>query len=445
MSMKSNDLFTQIIHKTGRFWRKPSTRLMLLFGIEGILFQFLNSVMAYGNSLYATNMGATDTQIGLIQTIPNLIAMVLLLPIGILSDRAKSTKTLPILLLLIMALSCLGMGTVPGLGTSRILFFFLFLGIGVSAMANYNAQWQVFFGSVTTSETRNNVYTSRNRFMFFVGTLTPILCGAAMAAMNTSEEKLGALQIFYYLSGLFLFFQAFIIWKIPGGLKTEKELASTPKFQLSTLVESAKFLVQNKAFRSFFFSVLLFYMSWHLDWSMWYLAEVQYMGMTELHLAGLNAITCIIQLATIGLFAKMNRKISVNFTIIFAGIGLCLCPVAVLSSLLVPLTIRPYFFIVMALIGNFPFGCVGLCIVQMLLDVLPDKNRSLITSLYTIAITLSNSLLPLLGVRLYTMLGADQRGLVLFNFLVFAFRFLALVVLIRRWQKMKHNYKVSHT
>ena len=202
--MKTNPNVSSIFQKPGALWSSPGFKLMLLFGIEGILFQFLNSVFAYGNSLYATNMGATDTQIGLIQTIPNLVAMALLLPAGILSDRAKSTKTIPILLLLVMGISCFGLGFVPVLGAARILFFFLFLGIGVGALANYNAQWQVFFGSVTTSETRNNVYTSRNRFMFVVGTLTPILCGAAMAAMNTSEEKLSALQIFYFVSGVFL-------------------------------------------------------------------------------------------------------------------------------------------------------------------------------------------------------------------------------------------------
>jgi len=431
-----------IWHQLRHQMHKPANRLLLLFGAEGIFFQFINSINAYSNSLYATHMGATDTQIGLIQTIPNLVAIALLLPFGALSDKAKSTKTIPILLLIIMGISYLLLGLVPALGTHRMIFYFLFLGLGLGILANYNAQWQVFFGSVTGSEERNNVYATRNRFMFFIGTLTPLLCGAAMSAMDTSEEKLQSLQIFYYLSGLFLFAQACIIWKIPGGRKSSEELATIQPFRLNTLREAAGFIFTNVPFRRFFLGILLFYMTWHLDWSMWYLSEIQYIGMTEMHLALFNALICIFQLLTIGFFARMNNKRSVDYTFLYAIIALCLCPLAVMISSMMPMNIRPWFFIVFALFGNVPQSCIGLCTIQMLLDVLPEKNRSLVTSLYTIAITLSNSLLPLLGVKLYTWLGADYSALITFNTIVFLLRFSTLVVFMRRWIQKKKQKNV---
>lgn len=423
------DIWQQFRHQMN----KPATKLLLLFGMEGIFFQFINSINAYSNSLYATHMGATDTQIGLIQTIPNLVAIALLLPFGALSDKAKSTKTIPILLLIIMGISYFLLGLVPALGTYRMVFYFIFLGLGIGILANYNAQWQVFFGSVTGAEERNNVYATRNRFMFFIGTLTPLLCGAAMSAMGTSEEKLQSLQIFYYLSGIFLLAQAFIIWKIPGGKKSPEELATIQPFRFSTLLEAAGFIFHNIPFRRFFLGIMLFYMTWHLDWSMWYLAEIQYIGMTEMHLAIFNALICIFQLLTIGIFARMNQKRSIHYTFLY-GIGaLCLCPLAVMTSTWMPLAIRPWFFIVFALFGNFPQSCIGLCTIQMLLDVLPEKNRSLVTSLYTIVITLSNSLLPLLGVKLYTWMGADYRALIIFNTFVFLLRSTTFVVFFRKY------------
>ncbi|MBP5305970.1 MAG: hypothetical protein J6Z02_08985, partial [Lachnospiraceae bacterium] len=122
-------------------------KIFLLFGIEGVLFQFVNSVGAYGNTIYATNLGASDMQIGLIQTVPNLVALILLIPIGILADRMRFEKTVPALLLFLMGGAYTGLGFVPGLGKDRMIFYFLFLGAGVGLMAGYNAQWQVLFGA----------------------------------------------------------------------------------------------------------------------------------------------------------------------------------------------------------------------------------------------------------------------------------------------------------
>ncbi len=67
--------------------------LAVLFAIEGLLLQFTQSINNFGNNLFATNLGATDSQIGLIQVIPNIIALILLLPFGIWTDKAKNIKT----------------------------------------------------------------------------------------------------------------------------------------------------------------------------------------------------------------------------------------------------------------------------------------------------------------------------------------------------------------
>ena len=94
----------------------PQSRLLLLFGFEGLLLQYAVSLNSIGNNLYATNLGATDTQIGLVTTIPNLAAVLLMIPCGILSNRTRCSRTVPMVLLLIMGLAYFGLGTVPAIG-----------------------------------------------------------------------------------------------------------------------------------------------------------------------------------------------------------------------------------------------------------------------------------------------------------------------------------------
>ncbi len=239
-----------------RYMADPRQRMLLYFGLEGILLQFITSVNSFGNNLYATNMGATDTQIGLIQMVPNLAAVALLLPAGVVGGRLRSSKTLPVILLCFMGIMYFFYGTVPIMGQYRMGFFYVFLGMTAGVLAIYNAQWQTFFGDVTYPGERNTIYTFRNRFMFVIGTITPLFCGIAMSAMGDAEGKLFVLRIFYYLSGGFVFLQAFILSRIPEEKKEQAEEEKKEKLSPRALLGAVREAAAYKPFRSFFILIL---------------------------------------------------------------------------------------------------------------------------------------------------------------------------------------------
>ena len=128
-----------------------------------------------------------------------------------------------------------------------------------------------------------------------------------------------------------------------------------------------------------------------------------------------------------------------DFALIFAGIGLCFCPVIMILVPHLPLAYRGVTFIVLMTVLNAPQCAVALCTVQILLNAAPEKNRSLLISLFTMMTTLTNSVLPLLGVRLYTALGADFTALYRFNLIDLGVRILSTLGLIWRYQKAKKD------
>ena len=213
----------------------------------------------------------------------------------------------------------------------------------------------------------------------------------------------------------------------------EKKEKLSPRALLGAVREAAAY----KPFRSFFILILFFYLSWHLDWTMWYLGEVQYMKMTEAHLSIFNAACCVVQLFAIGFFARLNNRKSVDFTMPLAVGSMCVSCLAIITGAMVPEGIRPWWFIVVATLATIPQSSLQLCIVQMLLDAVPPKNRSLIISIYTMVITLSNSVLPLLGVELYQALGGDMRALVLFYSIAFVWRALSAGLFWMRYRRRR--------
>lgn len=419
-------------------------KILLLFGIEGIFLQFAVSINSLGNTLYATSMGATDTQIGMIQMIPNLVAVCILFPLGILSDRLKSSKTVPLVTLIVMAIAYFGMGSVSLLGANRMLGFFICLAFTVGGLAVYNGMWQDFFGDVTPIEERNSVFAFRNRAMFLIGIVAPILCGILMGFFPTNEGTQMVLRLFFYAAGVLMLLQAFVIARIPGGERSAERLAAlkakrfSPK-DVSTAITDA---VHNKDFMMFFLPILFFYVGWHLDWSMWYIGMTQYVHMDASAISIYNGIFSIGQLISVGIIAKLVSKKGPDFAILTGMAGLILCPISMTVCSLLPTGISSPVFTALITLCNAPQCAISLCVVQMLLRVAPQRNRSLIISLYTMVITLSNSLTPYLGVQLYQALGANHFAFYCVNTFTLVWRASAFLLFVWRYRTLKKQGKL---
>lgn len=416
-------------------WHDPRCRLLILFGLEGLLLQYAVSLNSLANNLYATNLGATDTQIGLVQTVPNMVAVIFLIPFGLLGGRTRRSRTVPLFLLLFLGISYFGYAAVPWLSAGRMEAFFAFLGMTVGGIGIYNAQWQNFFGDAVDMPQRNGVLTVRNRCLFFTGVIVPLLCGTLMTAAPHVEEKLRVLQVFYALAGVCMLLQAFVLWRIPCPARRDEELSK--KAGLAVFRQALGHMAHHRAFRSFFVCIMLFYFSWHFDWSLWYLAEVQYAGMNEAQLSLFQALCSVCQMIFIGFFAGLCRKKSEHYAILWACAGLWLCPVMVAGMLWVPMQARAVYFIIIGLVGNIPQCVISMCTVQMLLQVCPRANRALIISLYTLFVTLSNSLLPLLGVQVYTALGSNEHAVFWVNSIESLARAGVFILMAVRYRRLK--------
>ena len=257
----------------------------------------------------------------------------------------------------------------------------------------------------------------------------PILLGTILTAMPDSERKLSVLRIFFYLCGALNLLNAFVLSRIPGGRRSPEALAQGPKFSFSAFGDVFRTLLHDPRFLFYFGSIMFFYMGWHLDWTMWYIGQTQYVGLTEAQLSWYSAACAILQLLTLGIFARANEKKTVHFTFIFCVLSLMLCPLTMLVSGLAPVGLRPAVFLVLGTLVCIPQGANNLCLVQMLLEVTPEKNRSLIVSLNMAFVT----------VQLYNALGADYNAFLLFNSIAFVWRSLALCLFLYRYFRFRRR------
>lgn len=93
-----------------------------------------------------------------------------------------------------------------------------------------------------------------------------------------------------------------------GGQSSGRSGEGILTFSVSDLLEAITSVGKNKALRWFFVPVVFFYITWQLDWSMWYLGQVKYCKMSEMTLSICNGVFNIGQLAAVGMIAKVVRK-----------------------------------------------------------------------------------------------------------------------------------------
>lgn len=164
-----------------------------------------------------------------------------------------------------------------------------------------------------------------------------------MTLMPDTEGKLIVLRIFFMLQAYACFCRRLCCAASPGPPRKAEE---KQEMGLKMFPEALNQMVRSKPFRGFFICIMLFYLSWHLDWSLWYIAETKYAGMNEAQLSFFQALCSICQMIFIGFFSKLCRRKSEHFTIIFVCAGLLLCPITVASMTLLPQSARmPYFMI----------------------------------------------------------------------------------------------------
>lgn len=410
----------------------PENNALLMFTIEGILFAIATNIINNNNNLFALRLGATDAQLSLVSSIPQFVGLLVLLPLGILTDRMHNKRLMVNLSLLAMAVFYLLIGFVPYLDSYRFTAFLLLLSISMGPMTGYNASWQAYFSDVVPFEKRNRVLTARTGSMFFVNVALPLATGALLAYSVDIDYKIRMHQIFSWFIFLVFLLQITAVMRIKGGYSESISSVKLPDFKIAL-----KELVHHKPFMKFLGGALFFYLFWQADWTLYFLGQVNYLRMNEAWLSYASIGAALAQFLTIGFWSRINEKLGPRFGVIFGNLGLALCPICIIVSTSLPPDLGPVVFLILNTLANLAFATIPLNIPQYLLSVIPEENKTLSISIYTIFITLSNAIMPMAGVKAYQLLGNNLNAFRM----VFAVLFLLRVLSSFQWYLSYRSHK----
>lgn len=412
----------------------PGNRVMRLFTFEGILITLINNLVGSHNNLYAIRLGAGDYELGLVTMLPQLVGMAILIPGGILTDILKNKRSMVTSALLAVAFVYVLIGFVPALGSYKLTSFLALLALSSAPMTIYNVSWQAYFSDVVHPNGRNSILALRSSLSFLIGISITLTGGALLSSASTNSEKIRLHQIFLWTAALLLLVQIFILKRIPGEVKEQDN-----KFSFTELKEALIVIIHNRKFLGFIGVALFFYMTWHMDWTLYFIGQTRYLGMDEAWLSYVNIGNAIIQFLTMGIWSRINSRRGVRFSIIFGSLGLSLCPLGMIFATSISSDNVKIMFLIINTLFNITLATTTLNILQCLLEVIPEKNKTLNISIYTALVMLSNGIMPFVGVSMYRIFGADINALHSVFWIIFLLRILATSLWALRWWMLRRE------
>ena len=414
----------------------PEHRNITLFMLEGAVFTLASTFSSNTVNLFLTRLNASDFELGIYSTLTQLLGMIFLIPAAVYTDRLANKRKMVVALLVLLTGCFLMTAASPFAGDHRIGMLITTAALGAGTVTLFNSIWQAYFADVIPEEMVNRAYSARNRATFIAHTAAALVSGAILTSVASVSGKITTHQIYFVFAAALTLLQIGILMKIKGGNVKYQSGKS-----MKDLKEAVVDLARNKRFLFFAAVAVLFYITWRMDGTIFYLGQVKYVGLSEFWLNASMAACTTGQVLSVGFWAKLNEKMGCRFGIIFGALGLVISPACIIVPLSFEGGARIAVHLVLRFISDIGFTTVSLNFLQNLLQVIPEKNRALSIAVYTTLITIVSSFMPLVGVEVYTALGANEQAMVSTFLIMGALRVVSLGGLIFRWAVMRKEPK----
>lgn len=412
---------------------RGDSRLARLLAIEGILYTIIITMCHNNNNLYASRLGATSSDLGLIASLPPLVGLACLIPFAIITDRMKNKRNMVIFSTLLLGSMYVVVGSIAFWASDAVWVLILMLVMVNFPMSLYNSSWQSFFSDVALPEERNNIYAHRTRMNTAVGIIFPLIFGGILT-LASGNGKILIHQIYYFLALPLAFGQVILLKRVPycGAIEV-------PKYSVKDLSRTTRALFSDRSFLGFLVVALLVYAGWQMDWSIYFQAQFYYLKLNEIQLSLIAVLCAVTQFIMLGTWSRLGAKKGVKFVFFIGAAGFAFCCVSMFFSLLMPLRIGVWTYFIFQSIGSSAFSAFQFSLLMCLLEVIPPINKTLSIALYSSLILVSNIIMPYLGVFIYNVLGENREAMTAAIGVVALLRIVAATMAFIRWYRHRHD------
>ncbi|MGB5944472.1 MFS transporter [Paenisporosarcina sp.] len=341
-----------------------------------------------------TILSASNYQVGLISSLPPLMALLMTIPAAIMLNRAAEHKKLvatSILLARVMFLPIVVLVYLPSESMQAWAFLVI---IALMSVPNTVATigWQTLISSMISESRRGAFFSDRNRLLTMVGLVSTLIIGIVM---KDASESVAAYQILFAIAFGFGLLEVFLLMKhdetpahIDGPVMKKK------------LMDWSIF--KHSGFVSFLIAALFFNFAWQMAWGIFNIYHVRVVGATVFWISMFSVGNMLMQILTFPLWKKWAEQRSNVRVFVWAAIGMASTPfLTVLSTNL-------YYLTFVQTISGFFLSGVVLLLFNLLLEQSPEASRTYCITTYNVLLAFMAFLAPQIGIWLLNAWGVEM-------------------------------------
>ena len=336
-------------------------------------------------------LGATNFQVGLISSLPPLIALLMTIPAAILLNRLETQKQTVAMAVLGARLLFLLLIGVIYISSPYQAWAFLFIIALMNVPATVsNIGWQTLISGMIKDERRGAFFSDRNRLLTIAGMVSTLVIGIIMKNQTNNAT---AYQWLFFTALLFGLGEVYFLMKHKEKTQSSR---GTKKASMNWSV------FKNHGYKWFLIAALCFNFTWQMSWGIFNIYNVRIAEATILWISIFSVANQLVQIFTFPLWKKWAEQKSNTLMLVWAALGMALVPfLTVLSTNLYYLTI------VNALSGFFISGVV-LLLFNLLLEQSPSETRTYCITTYNVLLSFVAFIAPQIGILLLEGLGIQK-------------------------------------
>ncbi|WP_243370791.1 MFS transporter [Tetzosporium hominis] len=335
-----------------------------------------------------TILGATNYQVGLLSSLPPLIALLMTIPAAILLNKSVTHKRIVGTAIITARLFFLAIVFVVYLPPEwRAWAFLVIIGMMHVPTALATIGWQTLISGLVDENRRAQFFSDRNRMLTIVGLFTTLFVGIVL---RDATESVMSYQVLFAVALCFGLLEGFLIMRH----KENDPVVSETKPKLMDWS-----IFKDRGYRWFLVAALFFNFTWQMAWGLFNIYHVRIAEATIFWFSMFSAGNMLMQFFTYPLWKKWSEKYSNTLVFIVLAIGMASAPFFTVLT-----TNFFLLFLVQTTSGFFLSGVI-LVLFNMLLEHSPTEKRTYCITTYNVLLSLMAFIAPQIGIIFLELFG----------------------------------------
>lgn len=345
-------------------------------------------------SKFAERLGATDYQLAYLTSLPHLISIFAFIPGAILIESlANKQKTIGCTMLF-HKLFFLLIAIIPFLNVNQASLFILMIGLMNLPGAIGTMGYQSSMGDVFDIKDRVEAMGLRNRYSAFIGIVVTFVSGRILTSIpKGNDDTIKLYQIFFVIAFIVSLFEVLFFFKFKGFKPQIKKESN----YLPSLRQVVREIPKNKIFLIFTFASLFFHIGWMGAQPLFSIYTIKLLKANESWLSAISIASATSSIIAYTRWPKVAEKLGEHVALTIAIIGMGITPI------LYALSNNLFMLVLFNIIIGVSVSGTNLLLFNILLNIIPNKNRTIYIAIYNTLIAIISGISPILGVKLMDM------------------------------------------